>query len=116
VIESNNIPKEEFFQHSRLGIQRKVTWDENSKRFTLEPEKDEYKFRSSIGSLKLFIMNCFIPSGGMRPDYYKYTLWRMTQRFLSATTSVFGTQALLLALGFKQTKLGNMHCLSVLYL
>eukprot|EP01039_Chlorochromonas_danica_P005110 gene5110-5616_t len=37
------------------------------------------------------------------PDYYRYSFWRALQRLVSATTNVFGTQALLLALGFRHT-------------
>ena len=52
------------------------------------------------------IKSCFIPSGAITSDYYKYSMWRLAQRFVSATCSVFGTQALLLALGFKKEKIG----------
>eukprot|EP00597_Dinobryon_sp_UTEXLB2267_P003547 CAMPEP_0170073750 /NCGR_PEP_ID=MMETSP0019_2-20121128/11139_1 /TAXON_ID=98059 /ORGANISM="Dinobryon sp., Strain UTEXLB2267" /LENGTH=522 /DNA_ID=CAMNT_0010283535 /DNA_START=351 /DNA_END=1919 /DNA_ORIENTATION=+ len=53
-----------------------------------------------------FLRNSFLPSGDLTNDYYKYTLWRAAQRLVGATLSVFGTQALLLALGFKQSKIG----------
>ena len=52
------------------------------------------------------IKSCFIPSGEITSDYYRYSMWRLAQRFVSATCSVFGTQALLLALGFKKEKIG----------
>lgn len=53
-----------------------------------------------------FIRANFIPSGQLSSDYYTYTLWRMAQRLVSATSNVFGTQALLLALGFKSKSIG----------
>ena len=47
-----------------------------------------------------------IPSGQLSDDYLKYTLWKAVQRLASSTCSVFGTQALVLALGFKRNKIG----------
>jgi hypothetical protein len=75
--------------------------------------------------LQQFLYSCFIPSGKLSKDYFTYTRWRLCQRFVSATArsvlswltahfvppycfllSVFGTQALLLALGFKRAHIG----------
>lgn len=53
-----------------------------------------------------FLKNSFFPSGDLTNDYYKYTIWRAAQRLVGATLSVFGTQALVLALGFKQSSIG----------
>eukprot|EP01036_Dinobryon_divergens_P032231 gene32230-41774_t len=53
-----------------------------------------------------FLSNSFLPSGDLTSDYYRYTLWRAMQRLVGATLSVFGTQALLLALGFKKSSIG----------
>ena len=53
----------------------------------------------SSSSLKRFLSRCFLPGGDITPDYYRYTLWRIGQRLVSATSAVFGTQALLMALG-----------------
>ena len=47
----------------------------------------------------------FLPDG-VSKDYYAYTRWRVIQRLVSSTVHVFGTQALLLALGIKAEKLG----------
>ena len=58
-------------------------------------------------SLQEFVKVCFLPSGTVHTDYIKYTTWRMIQRFLSSTSSVLGTQALLLAIGVKQDKIGG---------
>ena len=55
-----------------------------------------------------FVRKSFIPSGKMSADYYSYTMWRMMQRLVSATSNVFGTQALLLALGFKSNSIGTL--------
>lgn len=52
----------------------------------------------------------FFPSGELTPDYYKYAMWRATQRLVSATNGVFGTQALLMALGFNKKRIGMFKC------
>ena len=45
------------------------------------------------------LSNSFLPVGVLTKDYYKYTSWKILQRFLTSTNSVFGTQSLLLAIG-----------------
>jgi hypothetical protein len=62
--------------------------------------------RQQDSRLVNLLKSCFIPSGEITSDYYRYSMWRLAQRFVSATCSVFGTQALLLALGFKREKIG----------
>uniref|UniRef100_A0A0G4G9L5 Protein root UVB sensitive/RUS domain-containing protein n=1 Tax=Chromera velia CCMP2878 TaxID=1169474 RepID=A0A0G4G9L5_9ALVE len=57
------------------------------------------------------VQHALLPDN-VTPDYYSYTFWRMVQRFLSATVNVFGTQALLLALGIKSRNLGAAAALS----
>ncbi len=52
-----------------------------------------------------FIHHTFIPED-VSPDYASFTRWRCTQRFLSATVNVFGTKALLIALGVNSKNLG----------
>lgn len=64
------------------------------------------KNRNGGQPLRLLIRNTFIPNGVVSTEYYNYTLWRLAQRFLSATTSVFGTQSLLLAIGYKKDSIG----------
>jgi hypothetical protein len=56
---------------------------------------------------KQMIKEHFFPSGMLSEDYYRYAAWRATQRLVSATNSVFGTQALILALGFKRSRIGT---------
>ena len=51
------------------------------------------------------VKQAFLPRG-VTSDYYAFTLWRMAQRIVSSTVSVFGTQSLLLALGVKTNKVG----------
>lgn len=51
------------------------------------------------------VRQAFLPRG-VTSDYYAFTLWRMAQRIVSSTVSVFGTQSLLLALGVKTNKVG----------
>jgi hypothetical protein len=58
---------------------------------------------SKTNSIKNFLTGCFVPGGDLSSDYYRYSLWRMLQRFIGATNHVFGTQALLLALGFQKS-------------
>jgi hypothetical protein len=55
--------------------------------------------------MKKFLVRSFLPEN-VTHDYYAYTIWRVIQRFVSATVNVFGTQALLLALGIKSQRLG----------
>lgn len=91
-----------LIEHSSLGIKKAMRWDESSKTF------QQYALGKSEKQTPLlnFFKNCFVPSGAISSDYYKYSLWRSAQRFVSATSSVFGTQALLLALGFKSNRIG----------
>lgn len=91
-----------LIEHSNLGIKRAMRWDESSKTF------QQYALHESVKQTPLlnFFKNCFVPSGAISSDYYTYSLWRLAQRFVSATSSVFGTQALLLALGFKSNRIG----------
>jgi hypothetical protein len=44
----------------------------------------------------------FLPSG-VTSNYYTFMRWRILQRFASANLFVFGTQSLLMGLGFKNT-------------
>ena len=91
-----------LIEHSSLGIKKAMRWDESTKSF------QQYALSESVKQTPLlnFFKNCFVPSGVISSDYYKYSLWRSAQRFVSATSSVFGTQALLLALGFKSNRIG----------
>jgi hypothetical protein len=83
-------------EFNNIGLKSTIRFNEASGGF--ERITQNY---SSRNSLLQYVKNSFLPSGELTEDYYRYTLWRCCQRFLSATTSVFGAQALLLALGFK---------------
>ena len=91
-----------LIEHSSLGIRRGMRWDEATKTFQQGALSESVKQTQLLN----FFKNCFVPSGAISSDYYTYSLWRSAQRFVSATSSVFGTQALLLALGFKSNKIG----------
>lgn len=94
-------------EESNMGIRKSFKWDNELDKFVPQPLTSYSKFDPQPQSaFQYFLRTCFLPSGKMSPDYVKYTQWRMMQRFLSATTSVFGTQALLLAIGVKQSKIG----------
>ena len=60
--------------------------------------------KRAVASQMLWEM--FMPTGELTPDYYAYTIWRLAQRFVAASSSVFGTQALVLALGFTSSSIG----------
>lgn len=67
----------------------------------------------SSSSLKRFLSKCFLPGGDITPDYYRYTLWRIGQRLVSATSAVFGTQALLMALGVSSSSSSSSSLLGI---
>lgn len=91
-----------LIEHTNLGIKKAMRWDDSTNSF------QQYALSESVKQTPLlnFFKNCFVPSGAISSDYYTYSLWRSAQRFVSATSSVFGTQALLLALGFKSNRIG----------
>jgi hypothetical protein len=64
------------------------------------------------GLLVALVKQSFLPRG-VTSDYYAFTLWRMAQRVVSSTVSVFGTQSLLMALGVKTNKVGVGVCVCV---
>ena len=88
---------------------RNVYWDYKDRTFKAQALANEAKKTNSekiTDRAMQFLTGCFLPTGPLTPDYYRFTLWRVTQRFLSATTSVFGAQSLLLAIGVKSSKIG----------
>ncbi len=94
-------------EYDIYGVKRYVEWGSKERRFqeveSIEPS-ERYSLRMSF---RCFIWSCFIPTGELSNDYYIYSLWRALQRLISATNNVFGTQALLLALGFcKNSNIG----------
>lgn len=90
-------------EQNKRGIKKTMKWNKDLNSFHSYSMNDEVKQTP----FKNFLIDCFIPSGKISSDYYKYSLWRSAQRFVSATSSVFGTQALLLALGFKSNRIGT---------
>lgn len=58
-------------------------------------------------NVKKFLKSCFLPAGKLSQDYFVYSRWRALQRYISATNNVFGTQALMLALGITKRKVGT---------
>ena len=93
-----------FIEHNSMGAKKSMAWDNQRRRFL--HEKHVSPGESQLQGMKV-LQGTFFPSGDLSVDYYRYAFWRALQRFVSATNSVFGTQALLLALGFKTNKLGE---------
>lgn len=95
-----------FHEQNRYGLQSTLQYDDNSNTFKTILKSKMSSSRSLLSSIQHVLYSCFLPSGKLTTDYYSYTMWRLVQRFISATNSVFGTQALLLALGFKKNQIG----------
>ena len=87
---------------------RNMYWDNKDRTFKSLVDETHKKINSKkiTDRAMHFLRGCFLPAGPLTPDYFKFTSWRVTQRFLSATTSVFGAQSLLLAIGVKSSKIG----------
>ncbi|KAG5178432.1 vitamin B6 photo-protection and homoeostasis-domain-containing protein, partial [Tribonema minus] len=90
-----------------------VVWDESQGRYVdyASGKSKTDRFRGGIGDLRAFLKHCFIPED-VSPDYFNFTRWRIFQRFVAATVSVLGTQALLLALGIKSRSIGAAAAIS----
>lgn len=102
----NLFNSDELVEHTKLGGARSIKWDSTTGSFRPKKLVSAENIQSG-NKLTIFLKNCFLPGGELSEDYYKYTSWRAAQRFVGATTNVFGTQALLLALGFKKNRIGN---------
>jgi len=89
------------------GMVKTMRWNEQTGGFDLmyqsKSDAKRIKKRTIVSQL---LWEMFMPTGELTPDYYAYTLWRLAQRFVGASSSVFGTQALVLALGFKSSSIG----------
>ncbi len=104
-----------------LGNDRRgVEWDEKKQQFKLKEWDHETSVREMpvreridefIRRRREFLFKAFFPPD-VTPDYYSFTAWRFTQRIMSATVGVFGTQALLLALGVKAGRIGQAAAIS----
>lgn len=99
---------------------RSVEWDSDTGQFRLT----EWEHTSAESTMTLqerwaefvrrrrrFLFDAFFPPD-VTPDYYAFTAWRFTQRCMSATVGVFGTQALLLALGVRAGRIGQAAAIS----
>ncbi|GJQ09855.1 hypothetical protein GpartN1_g1646.t1 [Galdieria partita] len=90
---------------------RSLEWDESSARFKLGSHDEEgldwsTSWKTWLTKRIEFLKQSFFPEG-VSPDYYSFTVWRVFQRLVSSTVGVFGTQALLLALGIKAGRIGR---------
>jgi hypothetical protein len=100
-----------FYEKTGFGTKRSLRWDDRMGSFSTNKTIYINSITSKpLARIPAYFMNTlrytFLPGGNLTKDYFVYTSWRILQRFLSATTSVFGTQSLLLALGVKQSKIG----------
>lgn len=57
--------------------------------------------------LQKAVYTALLPSGEFSKHYFHYIRWRSLQRLISSTNNVFGTQALLLSLGAKRSRIGS---------
>ena len=64
-------------------------------------------YDKSLAAIKGVFKENFLPKGELSSDYFVYSKWRALQRYISATNHVFGTQALMLALGVTKRKFGT---------
>ena len=100
-----------FVEKNSIGNKRYLKWDNISLGFKtslndIQRPHDTFVthgLKSRVSSLYNRILtilsNSFLPVGVLTKDYYKYTSWKIVQRYLTSTNSVFGTQSLLLAIG-----------------
>lgn len=102
------------------GDRRGIEWDAEKKAFKLkewdhtETERQmnaKERGNEFVRRRKMFFYRAFIPDD-VTPDYYSFSAWRFAQRCMSATVGVFGTQALLLALGVKSGRIGQAAAFS----
>lgn len=115
----NNFNIQLLSEQNKIGVKKDVIWSDSEEKFVVAGDHSmqqnptngsvtsNQKSVSFLSSINYFLRTCFIPSGDLSQYYFSYTYWRLGQRFISATNSVFGTQALLLALGFKKNQIGK---------
>ena len=100
-----SVSDKHLVEYGTMGNKKILTWNDETRSFK---HHSESKF-----NLQHALHGHFFPSGELTSDYYRYASWRATQRLVSATNSVFGTQALLLALGFKKHRIGKILLLGL---
>jgi len=94
---------------------RLLEWDEERQKFKLR-DRDwmynaDFELRDWVRRQKNFLKGVFFPED-VTPDYYAFTAWRFFQRCVTSTVGVFGTQALLLAVGIKAGRIGQAATIS----
>lgn len=89
-----------FIEYHGWNQSKKLIFDEHLFKFR------EFKRTDLSSWCKSIVFSAFLPSGDINNQYLRYVRWRTIQRLISSTNNVFGTQALLLALGFKKKKIG----------
>lgn len=104
-----------------IGSDRRgVEWDEETQTFRLKQWEHTAAERTMTYSQRWsefvrrrreFLMQAFFPPD-VTDDYYAFTAWRVSQRCVSATVGVFGTQSLLLALGVRSGRIGQAAAIS----
>lgn len=94
--------QKKLIEYDEWNNAKEFLWDD-SKQQLLSSHPNQAKHKT----LSTFLNDCFIPSGDLTIHYYRYMFWRAIQRFVNATNNVFGTQALLLALGLKKNRIGT---------
>ncbi|CEM16729.1 unnamed protein product [Vitrella brassicaformis CCMP3155] len=110
------VDSDAIYESSGSG-RRRIIWDQDTKRFFISSvaqsvDGEHLPLAKHIPrKIKDTLKSAFVPDN-VTPDYYGYTRWRAFQRLVSATANVFGTQALLLALGIKARRLGQAAAVS----
>ncbi|KAK4529626.1 hypothetical protein CCYA_CCYA02G0483 [Cyanidiococcus yangmingshanensis] len=83
---------------------RELRWDAKRHRFVFRERDGDLDYEAEFWSFArrkwLWLKQSFIPED-VTADYYEFAKWRLFQRLMSSTVGVFGTQALLIALGIK---------------
>ncbi|RYY77656.1 hypothetical protein EON63_18325 [archaeon] len=94
-----------FTEYDKYGTERLMQFDPITGLFR-PVQQDIHLAHTNTIKLAPFLLSSFIPTGDLSPDYYRFSTWRVIQRLIGSTNNVFGTQALLLALGLKKDKIG----------
>jgi hypothetical protein len=97
---------------SENGLRKVMKWDTSSPRFSYSVVEEQFSMGQvpmsassrNQDKLRAFMFQHFMPRGNITGDYYIYTKWRAIQRLIASTSSVFGTQALVMALGVRSGK------------
>lgn len=101
-LSTNDVPSIDFPFVEYHGWNQSKHLFLNNSTFSLR----EPKSRALVMWWKSALYSTFVPSGDISSQYFSYVMWRTVQRMISSTNNVFSTQALLLALGFKRSRVG----------